>query len=276
MASLESKIDELYQVPLDEFVPSRTTLAKTLSGADAKRVKTLQKPTVVPWALNQLYWKGRLAWDRLLKSGEQLRKAQLAALEGRHTELRAASDVHRRAVGEAVKATERLASAAGVHPARDALVRGFQALSLMGERPAPPGRLTETPQPAGFEALAGVRVQKIREVQKVREVREVQKVREVQEVQKVREVQKVLGVQKVREVQKVPREEPTNADRRKEAEARKRAAAAARKHEAEISRAEAELARAKASAATARVALERADSAVAAAQAKLSTLKSEA
>lgn len=240
MANLESKIDELYQVPLDEFVPSRTALAKTLSGADAKRVKTLQKPTVVPWAINQLYWKGRLAWDRLLKSGEQLRKAQLAALEGRLTELRAASDVHRRAVGEAVKATERLASAAGVQPARDALVRAFQALSLMGERPAPPGRLTETPQPAGFEALAGV------------------------------------PVQKVREVQKVPREEPTNADRRKEAEARKRAAAAARKHEAEISRAEAALARAKASAATARVALERADSAVAAAQAKLSTLKSQA
>lgn len=252
MASLESKIDELYQVPLDEFVPSRTALAKTLSGADAKRIKTLQKPTVVPWALNQLYWKGRLAWDRLLKSGEQLRRAQLAALEGRRAEVRAATDVHRRAVGEAVKATERLASAAGVHPARDALVRGFQALSLMGERPAPPGRLTETPQPAGFEALAGV------------------------PVQKVREVQKVLGVQKVREVQKVPREEPTNADRRKEAEARKRAAAAARKHEAEISRAEAALARAKASAATARVALERADSAVAAAQAKLSTLKSQA
>ncbi len=74
MSTLESKIDELYQAPLDEFVSSRTALAKTLGGADARRVKKLAKPTVVPWALNQLHWKVRLAWDRLLNGNAAARR----------------------------------------------------------------------------------------------------------------------------------------------------------------------------------------------------------
>ena len=84
MSALDAKIDDLYRQPLGEFTGARNALAKTLTGDEAKRVKALAKPTVVPWAVNQVYWRARAAYDRLMKSGERLRKAQIAALEGRN------------------------------------------------------------------------------------------------------------------------------------------------------------------------------------------------
>src|SRR5260370_40134592 len=96
--SLESSIDSLYQGPLDAFVAARAALAKTLAGADAKHVKGLQKPTVVPWAINQVYWHARPVYDRLLKSGGVFRSAQIAALGGRSADVRGAADAHRKAI----------------------------------------------------------------------------------------------------------------------------------------------------------------------------------
>src|SRR6185503_2684646 len=90
MPSLDSSIDRLYQEPLEGFVAARTALAKTLTGAEAKRVKALQKPTTVPWAVNQLYWHARPVYDRLIKSGGAVRAAQIAALGGRAADVRGA------------------------------------------------------------------------------------------------------------------------------------------------------------------------------------------
>ena len=75
MSALDSKIDDLYQKPLEAFIESRTAIAKTLSGADAKRVRALPKPTVVAWAVNQVYWRARPVYDAVITSGERLRKA---------------------------------------------------------------------------------------------------------------------------------------------------------------------------------------------------------
>src|SRR5439155_24705177 len=94
--------------------------------------------------------------ERALRRGGRLRRARLAALEGKATEVRGAADAPRRAVAAAVAEAERLGGAAGSNPATDALMRTFEALSLAAEPPQPPGRLTEALQPAGFEALAGV------------------------------------------------------------------------------------------------------------------------
>ena len=157
--SIDAKIDDLYRQPLDGFVPARNALAKTLSGADATRVRALAKPTVVPWAVNQVYWHARHTYDRVIKSGERLRAAQIASLEGRRgTDVREAGEAHRRALADAVKEAEHLAAAAGASPAADALMRTFEALSLASGSPEPPGRLTKALQPSGFEALAGVQV----------------------------------------------------------------------------------------------------------------------
>ena len=100
--TLDRQIDELYQLPLGEFTAARNALAKTVGGADASRIKRLEKPTVVPWAINQLYWRDRAAWDRVMKSGAALRTAQIAALEGKKADVRKAGEAHRRALAEAV------------------------------------------------------------------------------------------------------------------------------------------------------------------------------
>ena len=156
VSSLDDHIDDLFRQPLNEFTSARNALVKTVRGADATRVRTLAKPTVVAWAANQVYWRARSVYDRLMKSGERLRKAQIAALTGKPADVREATDAHRRAVADAVKAAERFGAEAGSRPAPDALMRTFEALSLAGEPPAPAGRLTKELRPAGFEALAGV------------------------------------------------------------------------------------------------------------------------
>jgi hypothetical protein len=161
MAALDSSIDDLYQQPLNDFTQARNALAKSLSGADAKRIRALAKPTVVPWAVNQVYWRARGAYDRLMKSGERLRAAQIAALEGRDADVRAAAETQRRAIADVVREAERLAAVSGSKPGTDALARTFEALSLATDVPEAPGRLTQPLQPAGFEALAGVKPQAV-------------------------------------------------------------------------------------------------------------------
>jgi hypothetical protein len=156
VSALDAKIDDLYRLPLAEFTAARNALAKTLAADEARRVRVLEKPTVVPWAVNQVYWRARATYDRLMKSGEKLRAAQIAALEGRAADVRAASESHRRAISEAVAEAERLASASGAKPGAEPLARTFESLSLASSAPGPPGRLTDALQPAGFEALAGL------------------------------------------------------------------------------------------------------------------------
>jgi hypothetical protein len=156
VASLDAKIDELYQGPPEGFVRARTALAKTLGREESKRVKALQKPAAVPWAVNQVYWHARSIYDRLVKSGAALRSAQIAALGGRSADVRGASQTHRQALAAAVKEAQRLGERAGLNPSQDALTQTLEALSLAGKSAEPPGRLTTLLQPAGFEALAGV------------------------------------------------------------------------------------------------------------------------
>ncbi len=154
--SLETQIDELYQLPLDQFTAARNALAKSLKGADAQRVKRLGKPAVVAWAINQVYWRSRAVYDKLLERGDALRAAQLAALKGKDTDVRRAAESHRTAVSEAVRQAARLAEAAGSRPGAEPLARTLEALSIAPRHPEQPGRLTDLVQPAGFEALAGV------------------------------------------------------------------------------------------------------------------------
>jgi hypothetical protein len=152
--SLDQQIDDLYRKPLEEFIAARSALARELKGADAQRVKQLKKPTVVPWAVNQVYWHARSLFDRAQRAGAELRRLQIAALKGRTADVRSASDAHREALTAAVDQAIRFADAA--HPSRDQLMRTFEALSLASEPPEHPGRLTEPLQPGGFEMLTGV------------------------------------------------------------------------------------------------------------------------
>lgn len=240
MADLDKQIDDLYKQPLANFTSARNALAKSLTGADAKLVKALAKPTVVPWAANQVYWRARATYDRLLKSGERLRRAQIAALEGKSSDVRTATDQHRRAMDDAVKEAERLASAGGSKPAPDALMRTFEALSLAAEPPEPHGRLTEALEPAGFEALAGVTPSPAKAGGHV-------------------QTETVHGVR----LQADPRRPQADQGRLQEERDRERAVAeAARKREADLKQADAALARAEAQEKLARDTWERAHDAL--------------
>ncbi len=151
---LDAKIDHLYQLPLDEFTSARNALAKE-AGSDAARVKTLVKPPVPAWAVNQLYWRDRDVWEALIAAAENARRAHKAVLSGRSGDVRAASKVHEDAVETALKATLALLADSD-HPATDATKQAIATTlrALPGDEA--PGRLTRALQPGGFEMLAGL------------------------------------------------------------------------------------------------------------------------
>jgi hypothetical protein len=155
--SLDDQIGDLYALPLGDFVAARTALAKTLSGDAAKQVKALAKPTVVPWAVNQVYWHARPLFDAVLKSGAALRRSQIAALEGRKADVRGATTDHLDAIAAAVLEATKLDEREKAKPSADDLSRLFEAISL-NDPEEPHGRLTRPVGPAGFEALLGVEV----------------------------------------------------------------------------------------------------------------------
>lgn len=166
----EREIDALYQRPLAEFTAARNELARALAKSGARdestRVKALVKPTVTPWAVNQVYWQARSIWDRLMQAGETLRTTQVAALERPGTteaqvrqvreRVREATTAHREAINDAVHQAVRVASQSSTHLATDQVARMLESLSLAPQPPSPTGRFTEVIGPAGFEALANV------------------------------------------------------------------------------------------------------------------------
>jgi hypothetical protein len=156
-SSVRLQTDQLYQLPLDAFTAARNALAKTLTGDAAREVKALKKPSAVAWAVNQLFWTSRPNYDALMKAGEALRDAQIAALKGRKADVRAATDAHRRALAKAVERATTLSADAGVNPGADALARMLEALSLAPGPDSAAGRYIDVVRPSGFEALAGVK-----------------------------------------------------------------------------------------------------------------------
>jgi hypothetical protein len=150
---LDDEIDRLYQLPLDEFTAARNALAKT-GGAG---IKALTKPPVAAWAVNQLYWRNRPAYDALVASAGAVRQVHKAVLAGRGGDLRAADKAHDAAVDAALKATLEILRGDG-HPATDATRQAI--LNTLRALPSddPPGRLTKALQPGGFEMLAGLSV----------------------------------------------------------------------------------------------------------------------
>lgn len=162
---LESEIDVLYQLPVAEFTAARNALAARLKKAgrseDAERVKALQKPSLTAWAVNQLYWKKRDAFDRLISAGERFRKAQASHLAGKSADIRGPLEARRVALSEVVKAAAATLRQTGSNPTPDTMRRittTLEALSTYGALPEAPraGRLADDVDPPGFETLAAL------------------------------------------------------------------------------------------------------------------------
>src|SRR4030095_8701644 len=82
---LEADLDALFSLPLAEFTAARNTLAGQWKQggrrSEADLVKALVKPSVTAWAVNQLYFKHREEFDRLIATGELFRQTQTSRIE---------------------------------------------------------------------------------------------------------------------------------------------------------------------------------------------------
>ncbi|MCA1576705.1 MAG: hypothetical protein LC794_04995 [Acidobacteria bacterium] len=158
---LNAEVDELFKLPLAEFTGARNSLAARLKqngrANDANLVKTLTKPSVSAWAVNQLYWNHRKAFDELHAAGQRIRKAQTSGVAGKG--MRESLDARREVLVHLSDLAASLLTEAGHSPGPDTLRRittTLEALSALGslEDGPTPGRLTQDVDPPGFESLA--------------------------------------------------------------------------------------------------------------------------
>src|SRR5882672_5457814 len=137
---LEDEVDALFRLPLAGFTGARNTLAARLKkserGDEAARVKVLAKPSISAWAVNQLYWNHREAFDRLIASGERFHKAQASRVGGKIADMRSALDARSKALSELSDLATSFLLDAGHNPSLDTIRRITstpEAISAMSE-----------------------------------------------------------------------------------------------------------------------------------------------
>jgi hypothetical protein len=145
----DDAVSELYQAPHEAFVGERGRLAAELKAQGDKtgsaRLAKLRRPPLSAWAVNQLWWQAREAFDELFETAERLRTGDLAA-----------STAHRKALSALAGRADSVLETAG-HPATEATRRKvtgtLSALAASGSfDPDPPGALTSDRDPPGFSA----------------------------------------------------------------------------------------------------------------------------
>jgi hypothetical protein len=164
-SELEPPLDALFQVPLEEFVEARNALAAELKkagrGEEAGLVKALPKPSASAWAVNQLFWRHREAFDRLMEAGARFRQAQAAQLAGQPGDLREPLAARGSSLTELTRHAAAALRGASYHPTPVLMRRltlTLEALSAYGElaEHLRPGRLTKDVDPPGFDSLAAL------------------------------------------------------------------------------------------------------------------------
>lgn len=164
-SKLEDDIDALFMLPLSEFTSARNTLIARLKKAgrsdDVERVKLLSKPSISAWAVNQLYWEHREAFDELIAAGKRFRPTHVSRVGGKAAEMRESLDARRQALTNLSELATAVLQDAGHSPTQDTLrrvVASLQAISAYALLPGGPtlGRLTYDVDPPSFESLASL------------------------------------------------------------------------------------------------------------------------
>jgi hypothetical protein len=151
-------VADLYGLPLEEFTKARDELAKELRRGGKKEagdeVKALRKPSVSAWTVNQLARRRPQEVRALVKAGEELRKAQRAAVGGRGPEaLRDATRSHRDRLDELTAAArDELGASAATLPRVAQTLRGA-SVDKESAKALLAGTLTGDVEQAGFGAL---------------------------------------------------------------------------------------------------------------------------
>jgi hypothetical protein len=161
----EDAIDALYHGPIAAFVGERNRLARDLRGRDreaAERVRTLAKPSVSAWAVNQAFWHARAQFSAMLDAGEAVRALQQRVMRGEAVPgLAAASARLHEAVAPVARAAQEALEQDG-HSASPQLMRRVittrQAIAAHGRADtAPPaGRLSADVDAPGFDLLTAL------------------------------------------------------------------------------------------------------------------------
>ncbi|HUE90108.1 MAG TPA: hypothetical protein VMO26_28840 [Vicinamibacterales bacterium] len=151
---IDARIDRLYQLPLDEFTEARNALAKELK---RPTIKDLDKPNIAAWAVNQLHWKERAAYNQLVQAAERLRAEHRKLLTGKPAGIRDAEKAHRDAIRAAAETIKDLLKDGGHALTEQTLAAVQETLEALPSDDHP-GRLTRPLKRAGFEALAGIPV----------------------------------------------------------------------------------------------------------------------
>ncbi len=150
MAASQQSLQALYTAPLASFITERNRLAAELRAAGkgdaAKELARRRRPPVSAWAVNQLYWHEREAFDALLAAAARLRKGVLKETSAYREALR---ELNRRAAAILRRSP---------HAPTDATMRRVMgtlaAVAAAGSfDPDPPGALGGDREPPGFEAI---------------------------------------------------------------------------------------------------------------------------
>ncbi len=150
-------LDALFQLPLSEFTNARNELAKKSGNAGAE-IKALEKPGVPAWGVNQLYWRERRTYEKLLRASERVRAAHQQALQankGKKIDLRALEAQHTAAVKDAADTIAEILIRTG-DPATPATMKAVLDTVQALPGPAAPGRLTKALAPIGFGAFGAL------------------------------------------------------------------------------------------------------------------------
>ncbi len=152
-----SPADDLYSLPLDEFTAARDELSKRLrDGGDkqaAAEVKSLRKPSLPAWAVNQLARRESDSLKRLLELRDELSDV------GDAKELRRLSNERRKVMSHLVECAGEILEEAGHSAAAstaDAVSKTLQAGADDEDRDRLLRGVLERPlEPSGFEGLGG-------------------------------------------------------------------------------------------------------------------------
>src|SRR4051794_34207152 len=134
--------DDLYGLPLEQFVPERDALAKRLRAekrrAEADEIKALRKPSVAAWAVNQAVRSQPKAARALWDAGDALVAAQDDLLAGRGDAagLRAAAEGERTALDALLDAARGLLTSAGRDLGEGTIERARETLHAAAIEPA--------------------------------------------------------------------------------------------------------------------------------------------
>ena len=165
------EIDQLFELPLDDFTAARNDLARRLKqegdAEAAEQVRSLAKPNVAAWAVNQLARGEPDAVRSLLNVGARLRAAQEGALQGEQTSdaVRSAQAEEREVVRKLTQRAEKILREAGraaSGPTLERIASTLRAAALAepGRTLLREGRLTGDVELSGFDAFAGFEVAK--------------------------------------------------------------------------------------------------------------------